>query len=173
MPQSAFVPAFASLSGAVAVGAVFRPHVQGRNQHFPTVFLNPANLIVGQAQHDLVVGQSMSPKIVLPIWDQGLPPLLIKSHKFTAAEFQQLTTPGPSRVSQKRKVQTRLPAVGSSELVRVRTGSANSISPLDSRNSRPYSWLKCSAFCIFTCIRPKHVATLNFMLILRWTMLAS
>src|ERR1039458_8905442 len=50
---------------------------------------------------------------------------------------------------------------------------ANSIPALDSRNSRICSRLKCSAFCIFTCIRPKHahLATPSFMLMLHWNQL--
>src|SRR5713226_4813989 len=46
----------------------------------------------------------------------------------------------------------------------------NSICALDSRNSRICSWLKFSAFCMCTRIRPRpaYPVTSIFMLILHW-----
>jgi hypothetical protein len=41
--------------------------------------LNIGNLEVGQTQIIADSVKTLSPKIVLPIWDYGLPPLLIKS----------------------------------------------------------------------------------------------
>src|SRR3954451_23585162 len=81
MAQAPLKQALAPLLVTVTVRTGFRPLIAGGNDDFPSLPFNDANLIVGQSQNDLVVGQSISPKIVLPIWDQGLPPSLIKSQR--------------------------------------------------------------------------------------------
>jgi hypothetical protein len=59
MPDRPPAPAFVSQARTLAMGAGYRA---ARSFY-------RGNLILGQAQDDLRIGQIISPKIVLPIWD--------------------------------------------------------------------------------------------------------
>jgi len=57
----------------------YRPGMPGRYRDRASSSIDRGNLVLGQAQKDFRVSQIKSPKIVLPAWDHGLPPELIKS----------------------------------------------------------------------------------------------
>jgi len=79
MADFAPAPAFVSQPRAAALRARYRPGIPGRYRNRAAGSFYRGNLVLGQPQDDLRIGQIISPKIVLPTWDSGLPPELIKS----------------------------------------------------------------------------------------------
>jgi hypothetical protein len=74
MAEAALINPLAAQASASAVGAGSGTLITGHDLHLAVVDVNGCNLVAGQAQYDLIFGQNVSPKIVLPIWDRtGLP----------------------------------------------------------------------------------------------------
>jgi hypothetical protein len=64
VPDRPPAPAFASQARALAVRARYQPAMAGRYRYRAAQSLDRGNLVLGQAQHDLRIGQINSPKIV-------------------------------------------------------------------------------------------------------------
>ena len=90
MPDQPPAPALVSQARTLAMGARYRPGMPGRYRNRAAGSFYRGNLVLGQTQDDLRIGQIISPKIVLPIRDYGLPPFLIKSlnHSIIGALFR-------------------------------------------------------------------------------------
>jgi hypothetical protein len=69
MPDRPPAPAFVSQARTLTMGARYRPEMPGRYRNRAPVSLYRGNLVLGQTQNDLRIGQIISPKIVLPTWD--------------------------------------------------------------------------------------------------------
>jgi len=69
MPNRPPAPALVPQTGTMAVGARYRPAIPGRYRDQAPAPFDRGNLVLGQPQNDLRIGQTKSPKIVLPTWD--------------------------------------------------------------------------------------------------------
>jgi hypothetical protein len=67
MPDVLPAPTFVSQMGTAALRARYRPPMPGRYRNRATSSFYRGNLVLGQTQDDLRIGQIISPKIVLPI----------------------------------------------------------------------------------------------------------
>jgi hypothetical protein len=64
MPDGPPTPALVSQARTLAVGARYRPAMAGRYRNRASIALYRGNLVLGQTQDDLRIGQIISPKIV-------------------------------------------------------------------------------------------------------------